>query len=258
MNLKKPLDKLYEEFNTGMHVHTDPIIFLYDYNYLKDREIVGLITACLAYGRVAQIKKSVAAVLNPMGASPHDFLLQASLKDLSETFSGFVHRFARADHLSGLLWGIRQVVREYGSLQECMTKGPHQDSATILPGLNAFVQEILSVASSDPGHLLPLPHRGSASKRLHLFLRWMVRKDDVDPGGWENIHPSRLIVPVDVHMHRICTLMKFTERKQANLKTAMEITCCFKKISPHDPVKYDFALTRIGIEQLPVPGFIKT
>ena len=101
----------------------------------------------------------------------------------------------------------------------------------------------------NPGHLVPIPEKGSAAKRLHLFMRWMIRKDAVDPGGWDDLSPSRLIVPVDVHMHRICTHLAFTQKKQANLKTAVEVTQCFRKIMPQDPVKYDFALTRIGIEQ---------
>jgi len=75
----------------------------------------------------------------------------------------------------------------------------------------------------------------------------MVRKDDVDPGGWENVSPSRLIIPLDVHMHRICLKSGLTERKQANMRTALEITSFFKKLAPRDPVRYDFALTRLGI-----------
>jgi uncharacterized protein (TIGR02757 family) len=258
LNLKKPLEKLYRQFNTRAHLPSDPILFLYDYEFLRDREIAGLIAACLAYGRVAQIQKSVSGVLEKMGPSPYDFLLQASFKDLSEIFSGFVHRFARADHLAGLLWGMRQMIQDCCSLQEGLVRYLKPGDPTILPALNDWVEDLLGYAGSDPGHLLPLPSRGSASKRLHLYLRWMVRKDAVDPGGWEGISPSRLIVPLDVHMHRICTLMGFTCRKPADLKTALEITACFKNLSPRDPVKYDFALTRIGIEQLPVPEFVKT
>ena len=192
-----------------------------------------------------------------MGKSPHDFLTGSSLKELSENYSGFVHRFAKSDHLVGLLWGIRQVVKKYGSLHECMMSGSKPESDTIFPGLISLVADLIKSAKHDPGHLLPLPERGSAGKRLNLFLRWMVRKDDVDPGGWEGISPSKLIIPLDVHMHRICTMMKFTQKKQANLKAALEITECFRNISPDDPVKYDFSLTRVGIQQLPVPGFIK-
>jgi len=91
--------------------------------------------------------------------------------------------------------------------------------------------------------------RGSACKRLLMYLRWMVRKDEVDPGGWEGIPPSKLLVPVDTHMHRIARKLRFTRRKQANLATVREITAAFRKIVPDDPARYDFTLTRFGIRK---------
>ena len=87
----------------------------------------------------------------------------------------------------------------------------------------------------------------SACKRLHLFLRWMVRKDTIDPGPWPGLPASKLIIPLDTHMHRIARSLGFTKKKQANIKTAIEITAQFNKINPDEPVKYDFALTRIGM-----------
>ena len=80
-----------------------------------------------------------------------------------------------------------------------------------------------------------------------MFLRWMVRKDAIDPGGWDQISPSKLIVPIDTHMHQVGLKLGFTKRKQANLTTALEVTSAFSKFSPDDPVKYDFSLTRVGI-----------
>ena len=249
-DLKEKLECLYRQYNTRAHVASDPIEFLYAYDHIEDREIVALVTACLAYGRVPQIKKSVARVLKPMGTSPHDFLMASSQSGLNRTYKGFVHRFARTDHLVGLLWGIHRTVSQYGSLQACMMTGYSPDCDTVHPALNRFVEKLVASAPHDPGHLVPIPDRGSAGKRLHLFLRWMVRNDAVDPGGWNGICPSRLIVPVDVHMHRICTNLNFTCKKQASLKTAIEITRCFSRIRPEDPVKYDFALTRLGIEKI--------
>lgn len=119
-----------------------------------------------------------------------------------------------------------------------------------------MIQKILSETPRDPGHLIAIPCRGSACKRLHLFLRWMIRKDRVDPGGWEDIHPAGLIVPLDVHMHRICVNLGMTERKQPNLKTALEVTAAFKTVAPNDPVRYDFVLSRFGIRKDLDPGQI--
>jgi uncharacterized protein (TIGR02757 family) len=108
-----------------------------------------------------------------------------------------------------------------------------------------LVCEISSVG--DCGRLLADPRDKSACKRLNLYLRWMVRRDDVDPGGWEGVRPAQLVVPLDVHMHRIGRALGLTQRQQADCRTALEVTEAFRKISPEDPVKYDFALTRLGI-----------
>lgn len=121
------------------------------------------------------------------------------------------------------------------------------DAETVLPALDAFVTELTAVFEGKPVSLLPAPAKGSACKRLNLYLRWMVRKDNVDPGGWDGIPASRLVVPLDVHMHRISSSLGLTARKAADIKTAIEITRAFRKISPEDPVRYDFCLTRLGI-----------
>ena len=108
------------------------------------------------------------------------------------------------------------------------------------------MDELIKNGAGQAGHLAPLPERGSACKRWILFLRWMIRKDAVDPGCWE-LASDKLIVPLDTHMHRICSRLGMTQRKQANMKTALEITSAFRSILCDDPVKYDFALTRLGI-----------
>jgi len=115
---------------------------------------------------------------------------------------------------------------------------------TVIPALEGFAKAFFPSGSP---FLIPAPSKGSACKRLNLFLRWMVRQDEVDPGGWDLIPPSKLVVPLDTHMHRIGLLLSFTNRKQADLQTALEITDAFRKVAPHDPVKYDFVLTRLGI-----------
>ena len=96
---------------------------------------------------------------------------------------------------------------------------------------------------------MPSHTGGSAFKRLNLFLRWMIRDDRVDPGGWKGITASKLIIPLDTHMHRISLHLGLTERKQADMKTAVEVTESFKNIEKKDPIRYDFSLTRIGINK---------
>lgn len=242
---KEFFDRLYEKYNRREYVHPDPLEFLYRYEDVADREIVALVASSLAYGRVEQILKSVSRVLAHM-PSPRHFVMASSPYSLQRTFSDFRHRFSTGQELAALLFGTGQIIKRYGSLQMCFLSG-FQKGDHSLPALSAFAGRLLLASNLRRSSLIPSPAGGSAMKRLNLFLRWMVRHDDVDPGGWDGLPPSALIVPLDVHIHRIGLALGFTERRQADMRTAMEITATFKEICPQDPVKYDFALTRPGI-----------
>ena len=240
------LDRLYRDYNRRELVHPDPLEFLYHYNSFADREVAGLIASSLAYGRVAQILKSVSSVLDRI-EKPREFLEKSSPTVIRNTFKKFKHRFTTGDELSNMLIATKKAIGKYGSLGECFASKICKNDETVLPAMVSFVEEMNEFAGCELGYLLPTPEKGSACKRFNLFLRWMVRSDDVDPGGWHSIPASKLIVPLDTHMYRICSGFGFTRRKQANLKTAVEITNAFRKFAPHDPVKYDFVLTRFGI-----------
>ena len=240
------LEKLYREYNRRELVSPDPIQYLWDYNDPLDREIVGLISSSLAYGRVAQILNSVSSVIERM-PRPSVFLKRATAKSLRHTFDGFKHRFTTGDDLALMLYGAKRAIERHGSLQGHFLMGYNENDGTILPALESFVKGLLIDEDTGMSYLLPLPSRGSACKRLNLFLRWMVREDDVDPGGWSGVPASKLVVPLDTHMDNICRTLGITGRKQANMKTTIEITDFFREMNPEDPVKYDFALTRLGI-----------
>jgi uncharacterized protein (TIGR02757 family) len=245
---KERLERLYAKYNRREFVHPDPVEFLYRYEDLLDREIAAFVGSALAYGRVAQILKSVSSVLERMTPSPSVFLKQSSLETIQKTFPDFKHRFATGRQLSSMLFSIKEVLERHGSLYLCFVSGLN-DNRTILPALVSFTESLTACANNPVGHLIPFPNRGSACKRLNLFLRWMVRRDEVDPGGWEDVPASKLIVPVDTHMHRICLLLGMTRRKQADMRTALEITDAFREMVPEDPVRYDFSLTRLGIRE---------
>lgn len=244
---KAELEAIYRRYNRREFVHPDPLEFLYNYDDPAEREIVGLIAALLAYGRVAQILRSVSGVLTHMGDSPREFLLNTSPEKMLATFADFKHRFQTGRELTALLTGCGAILKRRGSLQACFVAASAPGDKTVMPALEGFAAELSAGAVGCCEHLLPDPAKGSACKRLHLFLRWMVRKDDVDPGGWDSIPPSRLIVPLDTHMHNIATTLGATSRKSADARAAEEITAAFRRISPDDPVRYDFALTRLGI-----------
>jgi len=245
---RKRLDELYTRYHHRALVHPDPLEFLYDYHDPRDKEVVGLIASSLAYGRVAQILKSVSGVLERMNPSPCAFLLDSPSNSIRRTFARFKHRFTTGEDLAYMLLDAKGIIERYGSLYACFMACFNDHEDTVLPALSAFVKQF-NASSSTNGKfsLLPSPNKGSACKRLNLFLRWMVRRDRVDPGGWQSIPVSKLIVPLDTHMHRICLRLHLTKRRQADLRTAVDITHAFRRIVPEDPVRYDFVITRLGI-----------
>jgi uncharacterized protein (TIGR02757 family) len=246
MNLTE-LEDLYQKYNRRRYVSPDPLQCLYSYKNIYDREIAGFLAAALAYGKVEQIVKSVEKVLAVMGDSPRQYLEKGSIADFNADLDGFVHRFATGRHVAALLAGLKGMIMNYGCLQEAFCWGDNFSDTTYVPAAINFVSRMARHWPEDPGHLVARPEKGSACKRLFLFLRWMVRSDDVDPGGWDKMSPAKLVVPVDVHMYRACCGLGLTSARQANLKTALEITSGFAGFIPHDPVRYDFVLTRPGI-----------
>jgi uncharacterized protein (TIGR02757 family) len=228
-------------------VSPDPLEQVLRYDTVDDREIAALIASSLAYGRVAQIVKSVSAVLDRMN-TPVRFLRRFSSQPLLSQFGGFKHRFTTGMELSSMLVGIKKLIGDHGSLCLCFKAGmnPHDPDTT--SALYRFASRLHEASNGGCGTLIPRPENGSACKRLNLFLKWMVRRDRVDPGGWDGIDKSKLILPLDTHIHRIGRLFGMTERKQADMKTAKEITEGFRQIAPEDPTKYDFALTRLGMK----------
>ena len=248
------LEALYHNFNNRDYAHPDPIVFLYQYKHVRDREVAGLIASCLAYGRVAQIMKTVTSVLNAMGPSPYQFVRKATDTRLRRALRGFRHRFTSEQELRDLILGARCAIEQYGSLENALAEFVSPDDDTIAPALPGFAS-LLNAPTGRPGtSLMPCPARGSACKRLNLFLRWMIRKDNIDPGGWTTVSPAKLIVPLDTHLHRICTALSLTDRKSADMRTAIEITYALRRLDPEDPVKYDFGLTRFGIRGDIAPG----
>jgi len=243
---REGLENIRLRYTSREFVHPDPVEFLYGYTKAEDREIVGLIASSLAYGRVTQILASVRKVLDH-APSPRRFLEDASERFLQETFSDFRHRFTKGEHLALLLWKAKKALKEFGSLQACFLNGMDDSSKTFVPAMCAFADR-MGLNQSDGGFsLVPSPRSGSACKRLNLYLRWMVRRDNVDVGDWDLVPTSKLIVPLDTHMHRIALRLGLTQRKQADLRTALEITEGFRRFDSRDPVRYDFALTRFGI-----------
>ena len=251
------LAALYRRYNRRSFVHPDPLELVHEHEDSRDQEVVGLVSACLAYGRVAQIlasvRRALAALSGPdhdaADASPRAALLAASDATIRRRLAGFRHRFTTDAELSSLFIGVRHAIRDHGSLEALFRAGVAPDDRTILSALTRFVSRLRDYAGgrNASASLLSSPEDGSACKRLNLYLRWMVRRDAVDPGPWTTISRSLLVVPLDTHLFRLSRALGLTRRNQPNLATALEITAGFARISPRDPVRYDFALTRLGI-----------
>jgi uncharacterized protein (TIGR02757 family) len=244
---KDALERVYLKYNVARFVSPDPLEFVYRYDGPRDREVVALIASSLAFGTVAQIRRSVGRMLEPLGGAPAEYLRDTRPTMLSRALGGFRHRWITGADMAAMLGGVRAALVEYGSLRELFYAGLEASDRDIAPAAARFAQYIRGRSGRYRDSLLPSTASGSACKRLNLFLRWMVRSDAVDPGGWSEIPRAMLIVPLDTHMHRISRRLALTERRAADLRTAREITDGFRKVSPEDPVKYDFALTRLGI-----------
>ncbi len=236
-------DSLYHKYNRRGLVSPDPLQFLYRWESLADREIAALLGACFAYGNVKAIIKNLDGILSRM-KNPYAYVLTCTPAKLKKDFKGFKYRFTTEEELCTFLLAMRDILEKEGSLQMCFLAGVLPEDTNAINGLTRLANALR--ARGFVGSLVPDPAKGSALKRLNLFLRWMVRQDEVDPGGWD-VPPRLLIVPLDVHMHRCARALGLTARNAADMKTALEITHSLAKFCPEDPVKYDFCITRFGI-----------
>lgn len=249
------LEELHARFHHPQFITTDPLQVLYRYDDAAEREIVGLIAASLAYGNVKAIMRGIDAALGRMQPSPRQYLIDTTPSGVRRDFADFRYRVTSGGEMASLLCGVRSVLLDHGSLEASFADHDSEDD-TILPALGGFVGAICDGAGCDLPHLLPNPDRGSACKRLMLYLRWMVRCDAIDPGGWTRIAPRKLIIPLDTHMHAMAIRLRLTRRRNASLRTAVEITEGFRAMCPTDPLRYDFSLTRPGIMKLPATNLV--
>ncbi len=241
------LERLYAVYSDARYISPDPLETVLPFREIADREIAALAASSLAYGRVAQILNSLRIVFGVMGGRPADYIRSGGLEEFRRDFRGFKHRFHTGEDLALLFEGVRSALKRYGSLEACFAAGFEREHETVLQAQEHFCAELCRSFPEGESTLLPSPRKGSACKRLNLMLRWLVRKDAVDPGGWESIPPSHLIVPLDTHLHRISRELGLTHRNAADRETALEITRNFRNFFPDDPVKADFVLTRFGI-----------
>jgi uncharacterized protein (TIGR02757 family) len=269
------LNRLFDQYHQETYLYSDPLEFVHQYSDPWDQEVVALLAALLAYGKVAQIKISVQRVLNLMQArakGPSEFVRQLKspqkLTLAHRDFQVWRHRFNSGGDVVCLLKLLERSWSQSGSLGNHFLsyheKGAKDFESALIHLIAQWKEGVREQAISPEKsffYLLNSPQDGSCCKRWCLFLRWMGRKDALDPGLWMEgsdlikgsgkfLMSHQLIMPLDTHSGRISQYLGLTERKSLNWKAAMEITKNLKSFEPDDPIKYDFALSRLGILDL--------
>lgn len=250
--LKSRLDALVETFDVTT-IAPDPLQLVLRYSDPLDQEVAGLIAAAFAYGRADIIVANIGAMLAKMRPSPYRYLLTFDKAEAARRFAGFVHRFHKTPDLVTFLGRLAQVVETHGSIGALFEQCYDATDADIGPSLARFVETIrgrTAMRAASLRYLLTSPNDGSACKRMNLFLRWMVRRTSPDLGLWTFADPAKLVMPVDTHIHRIATFLGLNDRKSADWKAARALTDRLAGFDRADPVRYDFALCRLGILDL--------
>ncbi len=252
--LKPFLDEVYRQFNTRDSLAHDPLSFVHRYSTPEDIEAVAMIAASFAFGRVAAFMPVIERLLGRMEGHPGAFLREAGPDECRMLANGTVYRFATQDNISALLIGIGGALARHASLKPLFVEGWERGGTvaglhTLAAGIRRFAAESRAVAT-DPGFLVPLGNHNSPMKRLCMFLRWMVRDDGLDTGLWRDIPRSDLLIPMDVHVFRISRLIGLLppcRRTGPTMKDARMVTARLAEFDPLDPVRYDFAISHLGI-----------
>ncbi len=258
MQLAELLEELYDRYNTPEFIAADPIAIPHRFSSQQDIEIAGFLAATIAWGNRKAIVKSANRMIETMDGAPYDFTMNASESQLDST-TRFVHRTFNGEDFRSFILSLRHLYSQYGSMGaffegEFARSGTSgnggQNPGDLRPAIAAF-RRVFFAQTHTPHcakHLSSI-ERGSACKRLNMFLRWMVRRDDrgVDFGLWRGIPPSALYLPLDVHSAATARSMGLLTRRQNDWRAVEEVTAALREFDPTDPAKYDFALFGAGI-----------
>jgi uncharacterized protein (TIGR02757 family) len=263
--LHRRLEQLYRYYDHRF-LDPDPLELVRRQTTAADREVVGLLASGLAFGNVVQIKRSATAVLEALGPGPAEAVALLGPRELARRLRGFRHRWLDGRDVACLLGFIRQMRASHGSIEAFFAEGLSPGDADVGPALASFSRRALVLdhgglyrgrrlpARAGVRYFFPSPTGGSACKRLNLYLRWMVRPDGVDLGVWRRPEPRQLVLPLDTHTCAIARRLRFTRYRSPGWAMALDITRRLRRLDPHDPVKYDFALYRLDQSLSRRPG----
>ena len=254
--LRSKLHGLYESYNRGDSA-SDPVHLVRPYPHADDREIAGFCAAALAFGRVASVLNSIGTLFRAMGPHPAAFVRSFDPEAAHPELRAIVHRWTRGVDLVALLWVLRQMLEARRSIENFFMDGFSAEDEDVSAALDSFSARALALdirraykrVPKRPGvcYFFPRPSKGSACKRLNLYLRWMVRADEIDLGVWTKVPPAKLIVPLDTHVIRLGRCLRLTKYASPGWKMAADITASLRRLDPADPVRFDFSLCHVGM-----------
>jgi uncharacterized protein (TIGR02757 family) len=250
--LKEFLEGLYSSYKHKFS-SKDPVWNVHKFSDEKDIELAGFLSAAFAYGSVDQINIFIEHLLSKTGYKPYEFTINFQKRKDKKHFKGLYYRFNTEDDIINIFSVVNKILIEHSSLKNAFMANYNRDDDNIINALRHFIIMFkkYSAAKHDKyyHYLLPDPEKGSTCKRMNLFLRWMVRKDEIDFGIWNGVNSSKLIMPVDTHIARVSNRLKLVKRKTVDLKFAIELTEKLRQFDKNDPVRFDFALCHAGIEK---------
>ena len=246
--LKEFLEEKYDIYNRPAYIQSDPIQIPHLFSDPEDIEISAFLTSIIAWGRRTAIIQNARSLMIRMEMAPHDFVMNADRSDIRRMGS-FTHRTFQGSDCIYFIESMRNIYTTYGGLKP-LFELPVRRGGTIRESLLRFRRIFFEIPFPERTlKHIPDVEKGSAAKRLNLFLRWMVRSDNrgVDFGIWEGISPADLFLPLDVHTGNVVRKLGLLKRKQNDWKAVEEATANLRKFDPADPVKYDYALFGLGI-----------
>jgi uncharacterized protein (TIGR02757 family) len=251
------LERLYEDYNREDSA-ADPVQIVRRYAKPEDQEVIGFCAAALAFGRVASVLNTVGTLARVLGPHPSAYVRQFDPKGPHPELRAMVHRWIRGVDIVALLWILRQMLDRAGSIGAFFVEGLDKDAVDLEAAIDSFSRRALALdltsvygrrrpARAGVCYFFPRPSAGSGCKRMNLFLRWMVRRDEVDLGAWRSVPPSKLIVPLDTHVIRLGRCLGLTRYTSPGWRMAADITASLRAIDPVDPVRFDFSLCHVGM-----------
>ncbi len=245
--LKEFLDEKADKYNSNYFIESDPISIPHSYSLKEDIEISGFLAATISWGNRKMIIRNAARMMDLMGNSPYDFIMNHRDNQLDK-LHGFVHRTFNSDDLIYFIKALQYIYNKNGGLENIFNEYRSDDS--LQPAIHQLTKIFFELphASRTVKHLSD-PYKGSAAKKINMYLRWMVRNDNrgVDFGIWKSIPPSVLSCPLDVHSGNVARKLGLITRKQNDSKAVYELDINLREMDREDPVKYDFALFGLGV-----------